>query len=83
MEDAAVKAYNELEIKGKTPESEWKAKNPTVKTADYYWIDRMIESVTFGKHEDFIRPDIPRTQFREVKGERKDFTVTIWQGFLR
>ena len=77
VEAAAVKAYNELEIKGKSPESVWKAENPTVKTADYYWIDRMIESVTFGKHEDFIRQDIPRAQFREVKGNREDFTITI------
>ena len=76
-EAAVVRAYNELVVDGDEAAQAWKEENPTYDSVDFYWVDRMVKDITFGKHEGFVLPDIPRCQYRGVERTGEDFTVTI------
>ena len=76
-EAAVVRAYNELVVEGDEAAQAWKAEHPSYETAEFFWIDRMVKGVTFGKHEGFILPDIPRCQYRGVEKTGDDFTMII------
>ena len=81
IEEGVKQAYKDLVVEGESAEAEkaraWKAENPSYETVDYFWIGRLISHITFGKHEGFIKPEIPRSQYRGVERTGDDFTMTV------
>ena len=89
VEEAVAKGYNDVDPtrQGDAEDGQrdadkaekalaWKADHPTVESAEFYWIDRTVESITFGKHEGFKPPKSKKCRNIEQTDEG-DFTVTI------
>lgn len=52
LEEAVLKAYNELDVTGVKDETTIRIKEmyPTFSTVDYWWVKELISEITFGKH---------------------------------
>ena len=52
LEDAVLRAYTELNLDGVTDEAtrQVKTENPEMFKPEYWWIDKLVESITFGDH---------------------------------
>ena len=47
---AVLEAYRQMEAKEGTPAKLVKEEYPEMKTVDYWWMDRLVDSITFGEH---------------------------------
>ena len=52
LDDAVLRAYKALDLEGVTDEvtRQIKAENPEMLKPEYWWIDRLVEDITFGEH---------------------------------
>ena len=53
LESAVLKAYEELDVTDVTDEKtrEIKSENPSFDRVDFWWLDDLVDGITFGKHE--------------------------------
>lgn len=50
LPDAVLEAYRQMEAKDGTPAKQVKEEYPEMERVDYWWLDSLVDSITFGEH---------------------------------